>query len=241
MPSVDALEDILSPGPVLVLAPHPDDEALGCGALLAACWARGRSAHVACLTDGAASHPTSREWPPGRLAALRREELRTAISHLGGAPDRDLTWLGHPDAGLHRMAGPGSDLARDVARLVDRLGAGTLIAPSPLDPHCDHEAAARAAEVVHDRRPALRLLYYPIWSRWTAQGYPARPPGTWRRRFADPLHTLRKRAAIEAHASQSGGVVGDDPDGFAMPDGFAAMFLEGPELFDEVAGARPWA
>ena len=42
--------------PLLVLAPHPDDESLGCGALLAQAFA-GAGAHVACLTDGAASHP----------------------------------------------------------------------------------------------------------------------------------------------------------------------------------------
>ena len=51
--SADAL---LGGRPLLVLAPHPDDESLGCGALLAHGLA-GPGAHVACLTDGAASHP----------------------------------------------------------------------------------------------------------------------------------------------------------------------------------------
>lgn len=234
------LTDLVSPGAVLVLAPHPDDEALGCGALLAACWDAGRAAHVACLTDGAASHPGSIAWPTARLSALRRLELETAVTRLGGVPARDVTWLGHPDAGLHRVAGPGADLARDVARLVDRLGAATLFAPSPLDPHCDHEAAAAAALRVRALRPGLRVQFYPVWSRWTGGGTAPRPEGSRRRRFAPPDLALRKSAAIEAHASQAGRVVTDDPGGFAMPAGFARMFTEGAEVFDEVGGPGAW-
>ncbi len=45
--------------PIVVLAPHPDDESLGCGALLAAAFA-GKGARVVCLTDGSGSHPGSR-------------------------------------------------------------------------------------------------------------------------------------------------------------------------------------
>ena len=56
--------------PALVLAPHPDDESLGCGALLAASFA-GPGAHVICLTDGGASHLGSPTWPREALSALR--------------------------------------------------------------------------------------------------------------------------------------------------------------------------
>ena len=69
--------------PLLVLAPHPDDESLGCGALLAQAFA-GVGAHVACLTDGAASHPGSRLVPPDQLAAIRRAEVLDAVAPLAG-------------------------------------------------------------------------------------------------------------------------------------------------------------
>lgn len=232
-----SLDGLLRPGPVLVLAPHPDDEALGCGELLASCWAEGRAAHVACLTDGSASHPGSRAWPPHRLARLRRAEMGAAIAHLGGDPARDLTWLGHPDAGCHRM---GTALAADVGRVVDRTGARTLVAPSPLDPHCDHEAGAAAAVAVAGARTGLRLLFYPVWSRWVADGAAPRPLGTRRHAFAAPAHRAAKRRAIAAHASQAGRVVRDAPDGFVLPCGFAAMFLDGPELFDELLEVPAW-
>ena len=205
----------LGHGPVVVLAPHADDESLGCGLLLASLWKEGGRAHVACLTDGAASHPRSRAVPPARMRGLRREELGRAVGLLGGR-DRDVTFFDLPDAAAHRVHGPGEDPARRLAALVDRLGAATLVAPSPLDPHCDHEAGAAAARRVAERRPGLRLLFYPVWSRWHARGgRPPTPSGArtlaWGR---GPRHD--KRAAIHAHRSQMGQVVRDDPDGFTL-------------------------
>ena len=74
---------VLGAEPLLVLAPHPDDESLGCGGLIAEHHARGHDVHVLVLTDGTGSHPHSREYPPTRLAALRMGEARDAIRALG--------------------------------------------------------------------------------------------------------------------------------------------------------------
>ncbi|MGR3541185.1 MAG: PIG-L deacetylase family protein [Hasllibacter sp.] len=221
--------------PLLVLAPHPDDETLGCGLLLADRWARGLPTHVACLTDGAASHPASLEWPGPRLAALRRDELATAIRRLGGEPGRDLTWMGLPDAALHRLHGPGEDLAARIAALVDRLGARTLLAASPEDPHCDHVAGGRAARSALAARPGLALWFYPVWSRWLAWASGGDLAGA-RAMVAleRPERRAAKAAALAAHRSQMGRVVRDDPGGFVMPPGFAARFVAAPELFGEV-------
>ena len=217
--------------PLLVLAPHPDDESLGCGLLLAERWRLGHPTHVACLTDGAASHPGSRIWPGPRLAALRRDELSEAVRALGGDPARDVTWLGHPDAALHRLHRPGADLARDVARLVDRLGARTLLTASPEDPHCDHVACADAAFAVARRRPDLRLWSYAVWSRWHGWAEGREAPGA---RLDLPERRVAKRKAIHAHRSQMGEVVQDDPQGFAMPPGFADRFCAEAEIFAPV-------
>lgn len=237
---MDDLTAIVGSGPLLVLAPHPDDESLACGALLAACWQGGIAAHVLCLTDGASSHPGSREWPPARLAELRRTELKGAVRILGGDPDRDITFLGHPDAALH---GVGTEaLGTQIERVVDRLGTNVLIVPSRHDRHGDHVATADAADLAAQARPSLRMLSCPIWSRWAAGRKPApQTLGTRRHTFDVAPHRETKTRAIAAHASQRGAVVRDDPDGFAMPPGFAEMFADGPEIFDArdgVAGAR---
>ncbi|SPJ26064.1 PIG-L deacetylase family protein [Palleronia abyssalis] len=213
---------------LLVLAPHADDEVLGCGALLADWWRSGKQAHVVCLTDGGASHPRSAE----DVTLIRTRELASAIEILGGDPRRDVTCLGYPDAALHEV--PLRAVLSRLEDLIDRLGCRVLIAPSPLDPHCDHVTTASLAGQLVSRRPRLRLLYYPIWSRWAGGGEAPPVPGS--RRFTYPVDTALKQRAIEAHASQHGRVIRDDPDGFTMPDGFARMFAEGPEIFDERIG-----
>ncbi len=83
----------------LILAPHPDDESLGCGGLIAAACAAGLAPEVVILTDGGASHPGSTSHPPARLRALRAEEARQATAALGLPPDR-LTFLPYEDCQL---------------------------------------------------------------------------------------------------------------------------------------------
>ncbi len=70
-------------GPVLVLAPHADDESLGCGGLVAALCEQGVPVHVWLVSDGTMSHPNSRDFPPDQRCALREAEFRQACAHLG--------------------------------------------------------------------------------------------------------------------------------------------------------------
>lgn len=217
---------------LLVLAPHPDDESLGCGALLAHAF-RGPGAHVACLTDGAASHPGSHAVPPGRLATIRRAELSKAMRRLGGT-EADVTWLGQSDTGLTVTA----SLVEALVMLARTVGAGLLLAPSPLDPHCDHEAGAAIGRLVTRAVPSLRLGFYPVWSRWHGGGRAPRPYGTTARRLLHGPFAAEKAAAIAAHRSQAGLVVPDAPGGFEMPPGFAAFFAARDEIvFLEGLGA----
>jgi LmbE family N-acetylglucosaminyl deacetylase len=57
------LEDpALLPRRVLVVAPHPDDEVLGCGGMIAWHAARGDAVAVLELTDGAGGDPKGTSW-----------------------------------------------------------------------------------------------------------------------------------------------------------------------------------
>ncbi|MEI6861832.1 MAG: PIG-L family deacetylase, partial [Verrucomicrobiota bacterium] len=55
---------------VTVLAPHPDDEALGTGGLIQQALARGAAVRVVLLTDGAPNNPAAAETAAGQLKGL---------------------------------------------------------------------------------------------------------------------------------------------------------------------------
>ena len=68
---------------VLVVAPHPDDETLGCGGLISLLAQNGRVFYIVFVTDGSASHRNSSAWPAARLATQREREASNALACLG--------------------------------------------------------------------------------------------------------------------------------------------------------------
>jgi LmbE family N-acetylglucosaminyl deacetylase len=224
------LADILGTSTAIILAPHPDDESLGCGGLIAACTAAGRPPFVAILTDGAGSHPNSPSYPPHRLRAVRAQETRTALNHLGLPQDR-VTFLNQPDTAAPH-AGPGFDaIVNDLLSLIRRQeSCTTVVAPWRHDPHCDHEAASLIAAAVA-KAAAIDHIAYPVWG-WTL---PPRAPITERpaRGFRLDISPFlpAKRAAIGAHQSQYGDLITDDPTGFRLPPNLLAVFETSYETF----------
>ncbi|MGK9559270.1 PIG-L family deacetylase, partial [Salmonella enterica subsp. enterica] len=76
----------------VIIAPHPDDEVLGCGGLLQGLAMLDRQIQLISVTDGSASHPGSRRWPVERLSIVRPQESAQALHRLG-LPMHSLQWL----------------------------------------------------------------------------------------------------------------------------------------------------
>ena len=180
---------------VFVVAPHPDDEILAAGGLMAQLAAVGWPLRVVAVTDGGASHPGSRLWPPARLLEQRPRESRAALRWLGVG--QECLRLGLPDGAVHRH--------RDalVRRLLTLLAPGDLaITTWRLDGHPDHEATGAAVAEAAARRGA-RLLEAPVWAWHWASPTDARWPwGRARRVVLDAAVCARKLRALQAHASQ---------------------------------------
>ncbi len=68
---------------MVVVAPHPDDEILGCGGLLHHAVGQGIDVSVVAVTDGEACYPGEPWWTPERLRSARRAELAAALGELG--------------------------------------------------------------------------------------------------------------------------------------------------------------
>ena len=229
-----SLHDITVGGPFVVLSPHPDDETLGAGGLIAAACHAGQRPEVVVITDGAGSHPRSQAYPAHRLIELRQAEVAAAGALLG-LPAAGMHHLGLPDT---RAPSSGPEFEAAVQAILERcrtIGAETLFVTWDGDPHCDHEATARMARAVRLRMPELRLWAYPIWGWHLDPALPLdhAPPSGFRLDIA--MHQIVKRNAIAAHVSQMTGLIDDDPEGFRFTEATLAPFLGPFEYFIEVA------
>ncbi len=221
----------------VVVAPHPDDESLGCGGLLALLAAAGHPAHVIVMTDGSRSHAHSPSFPAARLAALREEETIEAVAALG-LPAHAVQFLRHPDCGLPAAGTPAFDEAvAQVRQALVALAPATLLVPWRRDPHCDHAATWRIVRQAVAERPApLRWLEYPVWA-WQQPGSESAPRPedgrAWRLDITPVV--ARKARAIARHRSQRGVLIRDDPGGFVLQPEMLAHFARPWELFIEPA------
>jgi LmbE family N-acetylglucosaminyl deacetylase len=206
---------------LLVVAPHPDDEAIAAHGLIARLVRRGVRIAILVVSDGAASHPASKLWPRQRLVRERQRETRHAMRR-AGVPASAISFLGLPDGRLDAHA---ADVRRHIARAVRTLPAPSLaLAPSPADAHPDHRVVAAAAV----RQPNVRWCRYPVW------------PAGQKLRGARILalsaqERLAKRHAIRSYRTQAGRIT-DDPGGFAMTAQQIAAFSRPQEVFARAAG-----
>lgn len=120
---------------LLVLAPHPDDDVIACGGLIALNLAERRSVTVVVATDGALSEGASPDLP-----ARREEETRQALDLLGSGAE--LRFLRLPDRGLSARR---DELRALVSRLIAELDPDLIAIPSLVEVHPDHAALALAA------------------------------------------------------------------------------------------------
>ncbi|WP_242137114.1 PIG-L family deacetylase [Sphingomonas sp. TREG-RG-20F-R18-01] len=204
----------------LIVAPHPDDEAIGAFGLMRLLKRRGARVRVVVVTDGAGSHPNSATWPRDRLVARRRRETRAVLAGIGIAAG-DVRFLGLPDGGLATAA---DHAHRAIARaLAQARRYDLLVMPAQDDDHPDHRVVATGAAAC----PVARRLDYLVWPNRQA-------------RARSPTHYLRlgpvaaaKRGAILRYASQFG-MIDDDPGGFTISRAELAAFAHPLERYREV-------
>jgi LmbE family N-acetylglucosaminyl deacetylase len=222
-------------GPLLVVAPHPDDESLGAAGLIALMQRAGEDIQVVVVSDGGASHPNSRRFTRAGLAEQRGSEARRALELLGVSASRLVFW-NITDGGVPHEGQPGFDelVARAVAMLIEQKP-GTLVLPWRADPHIDHIASSSIwRTALAQWGGKVRLLEYPIWLDQVPDVCERPPVEAFRVLQLDIWPVLAaKRRAIEAHESQIGLLIDDDPDAFRFDKAFRDRFENGREIFFE--------
>ena len=192
--------------PTVVVAPHPDDETLATGGLIAYLRQRGVPVQVVAVTDGEAAYAHA-----AGLASMRILEQEAALAQLGVSRDAIL-----------RLHLEDSNVAAGEATLAAKLleivtAECHLVAPWQHDWHPDHEACGRAARQVASQTGAMLSS----WFFWT-----------WHTATPDVLDTLKLKAlsmdgrlmaarqrALACHASQLAHASGEPilPESFLAP------------------------
>lgn len=241
-------------GDAWVIAPHPDDEVLGCGGVIARKVSLGARVRVCYLTDGSAALPQliSR----ADLRALRKQEALAACAALG-VPNEDIHFFDFED---RRLAEHTEEAITRLRRCFERDPSIEVYAPHHDEGPLDHRAACWIARSAMQglRTPSV-YLEYPVWlwSEWpwiegeahrggvrAAVRAAARPAFGFARsvrllrqcRWRVPIEEARsqKRRALEAHRTQIFGLDGveDCPTLADVGDGeFLGRFFSAHEIF----------
>lgn len=230
---------------LMVLSPHPDDETLGCGALIARARAAGDEVSVVVVTDGRHSTASSVLGPP-QLAALRTGELRLACRALG-VGEGDVVQLGHEDGTLRESV---SGLADELVALLGERRPEVVLVTCAQDDHPDHEALHHALLLALRRLPAggppaPAVLAYPVWTWMNGPWFAAAEPGRRRGLLAWAMrqlgakgwvevpcgpHLRAKQSAVAAYASQTTNLTGE-PSWSYLPPESVSLFLQPSEIF----------
>jgi LmbE family N-acetylglucosaminyl deacetylase len=186
----------------LIVAPHPDDDAIGAGGLIQRAVASGARVRVVFATDG-----ESNAWPQrfmhrklvirkddrARWGAMRREEAVEALGRLG--VERDAArFLGFPDQKIAALARAGCPKIHAALKsVIDDFQPTLIVAPSSRDLHADHRALAYFVHrIAGESTPIVTYVIHgdPIAERMAV------------RLELTPREQLWKRQAIECHKSQ---------------------------------------
>ncbi len=139
---------------VLVVAPHPDDEAMGCAGTIVLHVRAGDEICVCVATDGRRSRAVADSQ---RMAAVRHREAAAAARLMG--IDR-LAWLGLPEGEC-----TAADVAWLLIPLLRQMQPDIIYAPSRIDFHPEHLKVAHGlalaiARCGLGRQPTIRI--YPV-------------------------------------------------------------------------------
>lgn len=155
----DALHHLVTtPERLLVLVPHPDDELIGCGALLLRRRMARVRTHLLFLTTGEPLE--EREQRP--QYPIRRASRQTCAEQVAQRLECSVTFLDGPCRRLHHR------WTRTLATIVDDLGqrSGGILFPAREAGHPDHDVAWALSQRVVQGMPSRPAWEYSLYG-WT--------------------------------------------------------------------------
>jgi N-acetylglucosamine malate deacetylase 1 len=137
------VDEKIPASPIVALAPHPDDEAIGCGGSISLSTGTGKEVHVVYLTAD---------------NELRKKEAAESLKALGVKNSR---FLGFADGSLNREKA----LPDTLISVFNEIKPEVVLVPFVLDNNLDHMSANQALTKVWEKKKFEFTVYaYPVWS-----------------------------------------------------------------------------
>lgn len=146
---------------LLIVAPHPDDETLGCGGMLGIKSKAGHEVHIAVLTDGSmlfvGGFGMDTDPSPDEVSALRKRETERAVSFLGGNSEF-IRYFDFPDGRLNDHIEAASDR---LALVIDEVQPCEVYTPTIYEWHPDHVACNLVTKAALEKsKHQVKLIEY---------------------------------------------------------------------------------
>jgi LmbE family N-acetylglucosaminyl deacetylase len=228
----------ISKGGAVIVAPHPDDETFGCGALIAKKRQAGDAIRIVFLTKGEAVN--GGQMDPVIVARERKLQALIACHCLGVAPG-ETRWLDLIDGSVPRPGQARFDEAVELLRKeIETTECCELYCPHQGDLHPDHEAAYLISQTAVSRSGKnIKLIQYPIWIYYLASTgkFTYRFNHAWK--HDSVLACDEKSRAVAAYLNGKKGIDGKPYCG-ELPDGLVKAVTSRYEIFfsQDARGAR---
>jgi len=217
-------------GTTLIVAPHADDESLGCGGVISLLRKYGQTVYILLLSDGILSHPNSIEYPADKLRDLREKELLNAAEILG-VPAENIIFCRYTDRNVPSVHHEEFEIAiKNISKMVGMLQPQSIFVPWRRDPHPDHRAAFQLMNAAETSN--AKIYEYPIWLKELGQDGDepvAEESMPFRLNISSVLD--QKQEAISQHRSQITNLISDDPGGFQLSQEMLSQFNVPYETF----------
>ena len=148
----------------VIIAPHPDDEVIGCAGLIRSLVERGTPPHVIIMTGGEGSHRGCCETSAEEIIAARHQLTLKAAATLG-LPESHIHVLAYPDGGI-AMEHP--ETAK-LKTLLTELSPDAVFVPHRGEGWSDHLQAAEITKYllkgqnVSIYEYCVWMWYYNVW------------------------------------------------------------------------------
>lgn len=143
----------------LIIAPHPDDEVLGCSGLIQHMIENGKQVHVIILSGGGKSHQSCCHINESTLINSRQNLSRKAAKILG-LPLEQLHFLDYPDGHIS-LNNPET---QRLQTLIEKISPDVIFVPHKSEGWSDHiEAENIVREIIRTKSTPIQLYEYCVW------------------------------------------------------------------------------